>query len=179
MDLNFVSKILNIGAGIAQPVEWLRAGRPSFESLYGQRFSSLRHRIQTGSGSHPACYPMDAAGSIRWGLVTVAWHDHLLPSSAEVKKAWSYILSTPYVYMVWCLVKHRDNFTLPRCQGCGSSMWQSSVDAAPTVLAQHARTHTQVTGIGCDGWLQDNLLWPITKEEQAPLASTIRVVYHR
>jgi hypothetical protein len=45
----------------------------------------------------------------------------------------------------------------------------------------HARTHadTQVTGIWWDGWLQDNLLWPITKEEQAPLPSTILIVNHR
>jgi hypothetical protein len=33
---------------------------------------------------------------------------HSLPSSAEVKNAWSYT-STPQ--MAWCLAKHRDNFT--------------------------------------------------------------------
>jgi hypothetical protein len=32
--------------------------------------------------------------------------DHSTPSSAEVKNAWS------YASMAWCLVKHRDNFTL-------------------------------------------------------------------
>jgi hypothetical protein len=49
--------------------------------------------------------------------------DHSPPSSAEVKNAWSYISTPPYVSMVWCLikyrivfmawnvVKHRDNFT--------------------------------------------------------------------
>jgi hypothetical protein len=37
--------------------------------------------------------------------------DHSPPSSAEVKNAWSYT-STPsqYVFMAWCLFKHRDNF---------------------------------------------------------------------
>jgi hypothetical protein len=37
--------------------------------------------------------------------------DHLPPSSAEVKNAWSYASTPQYVFMAWCLVKHRDNFT--------------------------------------------------------------------
>jgi len=35
--------------------------------------------------------------------------DHLPPSSAEVN-AWIYTCTHPYVFMAWCLVKHRDNF---------------------------------------------------------------------
>jgi len=38
--------------------------------------------------------------------------DHLPPSSTEIKNAWSYISTRPYVFMAWCLVKHRGNFTL-------------------------------------------------------------------
>jgi hypothetical protein len=37
--------------------------------------------------------------------------DHSPPSSAEVKNAWSYTSTPPYVFIAWCLVKHRDNFT--------------------------------------------------------------------
>jgi hypothetical protein len=37
--------------------------------------------------------------------------DHSLPCSAEVKNAWSYTSTPQYTFMVWCLVKHRDNFT--------------------------------------------------------------------
>jgi hypothetical protein len=37
--------------------------------------------------------------------------DHSPPSSAEVKNAWSYTSTPQYVFMKWCLVKHRDNFT--------------------------------------------------------------------
>jgi hypothetical protein len=37
--------------------------------------------------------------------------DHPPPSSAEVKNAWSYTSIPEYVFMAWCLVKHRDNFT--------------------------------------------------------------------
>jgi hypothetical protein len=37
--------------------------------------------------------------------------DHFLPSSAEVKNLRSCISLLQYVFMVWCSVKHRDNFT--------------------------------------------------------------------
>jgi hypothetical protein len=32
--------------------------------------------------------------------------------SAEVKNAWSYTSTPPYVFMEWCLVKYGDNFTV-------------------------------------------------------------------
>jgi hypothetical protein len=37
--------------------------------------------------------------------------DHSSPYSAEVKNAWSYTYTPQYAFMVWCLVKHRDNCT--------------------------------------------------------------------
>jgi hypothetical protein len=37
--------------------------------------------------------------------------DHSSPCSADFKNAWSYTSTLQYVFMVWCLVKHRDNFT--------------------------------------------------------------------
>jgi hypothetical protein len=37
--------------------------------------------------------------------------DHSPPSSAEVKNVWRYTSTPPYVFMAWCLVKQRDNFT--------------------------------------------------------------------
>jgi hypothetical protein len=37
--------------------------------------------------------------------------DHSPPPGAEVKIAWSYTSTPPYVFMVWYLVKHRDDFT--------------------------------------------------------------------
>jgi len=36
--------------------------------------------------------------------------NHSPSSSAEVKNTWRYTSTPPYV-MLWCLVKHRDNFT--------------------------------------------------------------------
>jgi hypothetical protein len=47
--------------------------------------------------------------------------DHSPPSSAEVKNAWSYTSNPQYVSMAWCLVKHRDNFTLYQIQ------WQCTI----------------------------------------------------
>jgi hypothetical protein len=38
--------------------------------------------------------------------------DHSPPSRAKVKKAWSYTSTPQYVFMAWCLVKNRNNFTL-------------------------------------------------------------------
>jgi hypothetical protein len=37
--------------------------------------------------------------------------DHSPPSSSKVKNAWSYTSIPQYVFMVWYLVKHRDNVT--------------------------------------------------------------------
>jgi len=37
--------------------------------------------------------------------------DHSPPSGAEVKNVWHYTSSPQYIFIVWCLVKHRDNFT--------------------------------------------------------------------
>jgi hypothetical protein len=33
------------------------------------------------------------------------------PSTAEIKKQWSYTSTTPYVFMAWCLISTRENFT--------------------------------------------------------------------
>jgi hypothetical protein len=34
------------------------------------------------------------------------------PSSVEVKNAWNYTSTPPYVFMAWCLVKYLDIFLL-------------------------------------------------------------------
>jgi hypothetical protein len=48
---------------------WIQAARQSdrgFESQYRQEFSLL-HVVHTGSGAHPATYPMGTGGSLRRG----------------------------------------------------------------------------------------------------------------
>jgi hypothetical protein len=38
--------------------------------------------------------------------------EHSLPSGSVVKNKWNYTSTPPYIFMVWYLVKYRDNFTL-------------------------------------------------------------------
>jgi hypothetical protein len=66
--------------------------------LAGAENFSLYHRVQNGSGAHPASYPMGTRGSfpgVKWARCKA---DHSFPSSAEVKNAWSYT-STPSIYL--------------------------------------------------------------------------------
>jgi hypothetical protein len=51
-------------------------------------------------------------GSISLGIKRVGCEtDQSSPSSTEVKNAWSYTSTRPYVFMERELVSHRDNFT--------------------------------------------------------------------
>jgi len=36
--------------------------------------------------------------------------DHSPPSSAKVMNAWGYISTPPYVFIAWCLVKHKKKY---------------------------------------------------------------------
>jgi hypothetical protein len=47
---------------------------------------SLHHRVQNGSGAHPASYPMGNTGSFPEAKRLGHDADHLPPSSAEVKE---------------------------------------------------------------------------------------------
>jgi hypothetical protein len=50
--------------------------------------------------------------------------DHSPPSSAEVKNAWSYTSTPQYVFMAWCLVKHRDHIKENEVGGICSTHWR-------------------------------------------------------
>jgi hypothetical protein len=54
--------------------------------------------------------PLGTRRSVSGGKVAT---DSSSQSSAEVKKVWSYTPTPPSIFMVQCLVKHRDSFTLP------------------------------------------------------------------
>jgi hypothetical protein len=74
---------------------------------------SLRHCSQAGSGYHAASYPMDIGGYFPGGgggMMSGREADHLRSSGAELKNACSYTSTPPYVFMSWCLTKHRDRF---------------------------------------------------------------------
>jgi hypothetical protein len=74
-----------------------------FESWYGQVFSLLRV-VQTGSGAHPASYPMDTGGSFPGGKA-----EHSPPASVEIKKFWIYTFITPYKAF-----NHENSVRIPR-----------------------------------------------------------------
>jgi hypothetical protein len=87
--VNSVGKALGYGLGD-------RGSRVPFPARAGN-FSL--HCIQNGSGAHPASYPMGARDSFPGGKAAGREADHLLPSSAEVKNAWSYTSTPQYVFM--------------------------------------------------------------------------------
>jgi hypothetical protein len=63
--------------------------------LAGNGNFSLRHRVQTGFGAHPASYSVSASGSFL-GVQRPGYEaDHSYPSSAEVKNAWNYTSTPP------------------------------------------------------------------------------------
>jgi hypothetical protein len=92
----------------------LRAGRPGFDSRQWKwREFSLRHRVQHCFRAHPTSYPMDTGGSFLGVKRPGHEDDHSPQHSAEVKNEWVELHLHPrYVFTAWCLVKHRDNFTL-------------------------------------------------------------------
>jgi hypothetical protein len=77
----------------------------------GARNFSLRHHVQTDSRAHPAYYPMGTGVSLGVKLPGRE-ANYSPPSSAEVKNAWSYTSTPPYVFMAWCLIKRKDNLRL-------------------------------------------------------------------
>jgi hypothetical protein len=56
-------------------------------------------------------YPCFSVSPIQWVLGDLSPElnlpgreaDHLPPTSAEVKKTWTYTSTPPYVFMAWCL----------------------------------------------------------------------------
>jgi hypothetical protein len=72
------------------------------------------YRVQTGSGILLASYPTSTGSSFPGGEMAGESTDHSPPPSTEIKNAWSYTFTPPYVFMEWCLIEqevHRDNFT--------------------------------------------------------------------
>jgi hypothetical protein len=68
--------------------------------------------VSVGVVRLPASCPMGTRGSYPGGKRPGREAAHSPPSSAEVRNVWSYTSTPQYVFMVWCLVKHRDNFFL-------------------------------------------------------------------
>jgi hypothetical protein len=57
------------------------------------------YHVQTGSGAHPAFYPM-GTGALCQGVKRPGREaDHSPPTSAEVKKMWIFTSTPPYAFM--------------------------------------------------------------------------------
>jgi hypothetical protein len=78
-------------------------------------FQSLNIYWIFGSRVHPASYPIVTRGSFLGVKLPEREAEHSLSPSAEVKNAWTYTSSQPYMFMAWYLVKHRDAFTTHMC----------------------------------------------------------------
>jgi hypothetical protein len=72
---------------------------------------SLHHRIQNGSRSHPASSRMGSRGSFRGGKAAGEWSWPLTSIYCQGQECVELYSTPQYVFMAWCLVKHRDNFT--------------------------------------------------------------------
>jgi hypothetical protein len=75
-------------------VTGLWAGRQGFDSRKGQGILSLRHRVQTGSGAHPAFVQWERGGHEA---------DHSPPSSARLRLRGTVTSLHQYVFMAWYL----------------------------------------------------------------------------
>jgi hypothetical protein len=97
-------------------MDWM-AEELGLNSQLGQEiFLFAASRLAQGPAQPPAQW---VAGALSPG---VKWPgneaNHAPPSSAEVRKAWSYTFTPPYIFMMWCLIiyyhgliiKHRNNF---------------------------------------------------------------------
>jgi hypothetical protein len=90
-------------------------GGLGFSSWHKQEFFLL-HSVQTSHEAHPALYTVGTGASFpMWGNQLGHGSDHSPPSSAKVENGGAIPSLPPHIYMVWCLIKHRDNFTYTQC----------------------------------------------------------------
>jgi hypothetical protein len=83
--------------------------------FYNKVLCLSRHRVQNGSGAHPASYPMGNRGSFPGGKATGAWSWPLTSIYCRGQECVELYLHSQYIFMTWCLVKHRDKFTFTFC----------------------------------------------------------------
>jgi hypothetical protein len=76
---------------------------------------SLRNRAQNVSGAHPASYPSGTGGSFPGSKAAEAWSWLLTSIYCRGQRMRGAIRLLPqYVFMAWCLVKHRECFSYRR-----------------------------------------------------------------
>jgi hypothetical protein len=78
--------------------------------IRSKSFSSAQH-LHWLWGPNSPC-PVDIRGSFLMDKVTEHGGDTIsLSTSAEAKNICSYTSNPSYIFMVWCLIKHGENFT--------------------------------------------------------------------
>jgi hypothetical protein len=94
---------------------------------------SLHHRVQNGSGAHPASYPMGTRSSFPWGKAAEAWSWPLISIQCRGQRMSKAIPPLPqYAFMAWCLVKAQGHLYLypshrPRFDNPEYKLWSSSL----------------------------------------------------
>jgi hypothetical protein len=98
--------LYDAGVGIAMSVQWLATGWCSSVGRVKNFLFSTSSRPALGSTQPPI------------QCVSGREADHSPTATAKVKKMWIYTSTSPYVFTAQCLIKDRDNFTLPLTLRC-------------------------------------------------------------
>jgi hypothetical protein len=92
-------------------VKWLlQTGWPGFNSQQG-------HRYLFATVSRPILGPTQppvqgVLGALFLGVKLLGHEVYCsLPSSTKIKNVWCHTSTPPYIYMAWCIIKHKENFT--------------------------------------------------------------------
>jgi hypothetical protein len=85
----------------------LQAGKPGFNSWSRQEIFLLATASRLALG--PTQSPIQWVLAVLSGVKQMGCEaDHSPPSSAKVKKEWSYTSNPQHIFMAWCLVKHQE-----------------------------------------------------------------------
>jgi hypothetical protein len=127
---------------IAQSVQWLGYGlsdRCSFPCRGNNVIFSLRNRIHTVSKFYSGSYwmvPDAPSPKVKRRGVNLTTHLHLSPrlrmGGTKPQLPQYVFISKTFVFMVWCLVKHRDNFIFTLHV---NSTWDSSISIVTRLRA--------------------------------------------
>jgi len=79
-------------------------GRPRTASIrIAGNATEIRIWHLRNAGTHSASYPVGTGGSYPWVKAAGAWNSPLISICAEIKNAWCYTSTHPYVFMAWFL----------------------------------------------------------------------------
>jgi hypothetical protein len=73
----------------------------------GNQISRVSSDMSRESRFGRQCVPTAQYWTMPQNAFCLTLHRLIAPSTAEVKKAWSYTSTPPYVFMAWCLNKYR------------------------------------------------------------------------